>query len=190
MRCFFPPSRCAPCARAWARPYTTGAPARRSVELYVYEHIADRQPNTLLVSTSAWRRILRLLITVSDIGPATAAKAMAIPVAEIAAAIERRDTRVLSSLPGIGKRKAEQMVATLKGKSLPFCLAPIPDLEEAPAPEEVSQFVKDVQQVLVEQLGYKPHEAEAMVARAIQRHPELEDAQALLEEIWTGEKPS
>ena len=81
------------------------------------------------------------------------------------------------------------MVATLKGKSLPFCLT-----HSGPGggtrAEEVSQFVKDVQQVLVEQLGYKPHEAEAMVARAIQRHPELEDAQALLEEIWTGEKPS
>ena len=29
-----------------------------------------------------------------------------------------------------------------------------------------------------------------MVARALQRRPELADAQALLEEIWTGEKPS
>ncbi|HOJ21047.1 MAG TPA: Holliday junction ATP-dependent DNA helicase RuvA [Armatimonadota bacterium] len=163
----------------------------QEVELYIYEHIADRQPNTLFgFNQRLEKEFFRLLITVSDIGPATAAKAMAIPVAEIAAAIERRDTRVLSSLPGIGKRKAEQMVATLKGKSLPFCLAPIPDLEEAPPPEDVSQFVKDVQQILVEQLGYKPHEAEAMVTRALQRRPELTDAQALLEEIWTGERPS
>ncbi len=91
---------------------------------------------------------------------------------------------------GIGRRKAEQIVATLKGKALPFCLAPLPDLEEAPAPEQAEQFVQDVEQILIEQLGYKPHEAQGMIARARQRRPDLADAQQLLEEIWTGEKPA
>lgn len=159
------------------------------VELYVYEHATDRQPTTLFgFNGRLEKEFFRLLISVADIGPTTAAKAMASPVAELAAAIERRDARALSALPGIGKRKAEQIVATLKGKALPFCLAPIPDLEEAPAPQEAAEFIKDVQQILTEQLGYKPHEAEAMVARAVQRRPELADAQSLLEEIWTGEK--
>ncbi|NLC55829.1 MAG: Holliday junction branch migration protein RuvA [Armatimonadetes bacterium] len=161
------------------------------VDLYVYEHTADRQPTTLFgFNQRLEKEFFRLLITVADIGPATAAKAMAIPVAELAAAIERRDVRALSALPGIGKRKAEQIVATLKGKALPFCLAPLPDLEEAPAPEQAEQFIQDVEQILIEQLGYKAHEAQGMIARALQRRPELADAQQLLEEIWTGEKPA
>ncbi|MBI3946484.1 MAG: Holliday junction DNA helicase RuvA [Armatimonadetes bacterium] len=159
------------------------------VDLFVYEHAADRQPTTLFGFNSRLEKdFFRLLITVADIGPATAAKAMAAPVAEIAAAIERRDARALSALPGIGKRKAEQIVATLKGKALPFCLAPIPELEEAPPPDQAPEFVADVQQILVEQLGYRLHEAEAMIARALQRRPELSEAQGLLEEIWTGEQ--
>jgi len=161
------------------------------VELYVYEHTADRQPQTLYGFNGRLEKdFFRLLISVADIGPATAAKAMAAPVAELAAAIERRDTRALSALPGIGKRKAEQIVATLKGKALPFCLAPIPDLQEVPGPGNAPEFVQDIQQVLVEQLGYKPHEADGMIARALQSRPDLADAQALLEEIWTGEKPA
>ncbi|MDH7568692.1 MAG: Holliday junction ATP-dependent DNA helicase RuvA [Armatimonadota bacterium] len=160
------------------------------IDLYVYEHTADRQPPTLFGFNGRLEKdFFRLLISVADIGPATAAKAMASPVAEIAASIERRDTRALSALPGIGRRKAEQIVATLKGKALPFCLAPLPDLEEAPSPTEAPQFVEDVRQILVEQLGYKTHEADELIARALQRRPELSDAQELLQEIWTGEKP-
>lgn len=162
-----------------------------AVELFIFEHATDRQPAVLYGFNQRLEKdFFRLLISVADIGPATAAKAMAVPVAEMAAAIERRDVRALSALPAIGKRKAEQIVATLKGKALPFCLAPVPDLEEAPPPEQAPAFVKDVQQILTEQLGYRPHEAEAMVARALQRRPELTDAQQLLEEIWIGEKPA
>lgn len=159
-----------------------------TVDLFIHEHTGDRQSPTLFGFNGKLEKdFFRLLITVADIGPATAAKAMAAPVAEIAAAIERRDVQALSALPGIGKRKAEQIVATLKGKALPFCLAPIPDLQEAPALGEVPEFIRDVEQILVEQLGYRRQEAHEMIERALRRRPDLNEAQALLEEIWTGE---
>ena len=41
------------------------------------------------------------------------------------------------------------MVATLKGKSLPFTLAPFRSWMRQLRRSDVSQFVKDVQQVLV-----------------------------------------
>ena len=56
----------------------------------------------------------------AEVGPALAAKAMTIAVCEFASAIERRDVRMLGTLPGIGKRKADQIVATLKGKVLQY----------------------------------------------------------------------
>jgi holliday junction DNA helicase RuvA len=59
-------------------------------------------------------------IEVKGIGPTKALKALAMPVGEIAAAIEGKDARVLSKLPGIGKRTAEQVIAELSGKVQQF----------------------------------------------------------------------
>jgi hypothetical protein len=50
-------------------------------------------------------------------------------------------------------------------------------------------FVEDVSAVL-QGLGYKRAEAEAMIRRARQRNGAVSDAQTLLEEIWRGEKPA
>jgi holliday junction DNA helicase RuvA len=115
---------------------------------------------------------------------------MVMPVCDIASAIERRDVRTLGTLPGIGKRKADQIIATLKGKVLPFALLPAPELAEAEAaatPGE-SDFVDDVRQVLVESLGYKPVEADRMIRDAMKRKPDAAGYQELLEEIWAGEQ--
>jgi Holliday junction DNA helicase RuvA len=114
---------------------------------------------------------------------------MTIPVCDFAGAIERKDVRMLGTLPGIGKRKADQIIATLKGKVLPFALVPAPELEEAPLPAEAPDFAADVAQVLAS-LGHRPGEASRMIEAALKRAPEIVDAQALLEEIWRGEKGS
>jgi Holliday junction resolvasome RuvABC DNA-binding subunit len=100
--------------------------------------------------------------------------------------------RTLGTLPGIGKRKADQIVATLKGKVLPFALLPAPELAEAEAAAARGEpdFVADVTQVLVESLGYKPIEADRMVRDALKRKPDAAGYQELLQEIWTGEKPA
>lgn len=57
------------------------------------------------------------LITVSGIGPRAASHIMAIgPAGEIRTAIEAGDLTKLTSVPGVGKKKAQQIVLTLKGK--------------------------------------------------------------------------
>ncbi len=55
-------------------------------------------------------------ITVKGIGPKRALRALVQPIGHIARAIETRDARFLVSLPEIGKRTAEQIVAELSGK--------------------------------------------------------------------------
>jgi holliday junction DNA helicase RuvA len=56
------------------------------------------------------------LLGVKGFGIRKALKALAVPIGQVAAAIEQGDTVSLSRLPGIGKRTAEQIVATLRGK--------------------------------------------------------------------------
>src|SRR5205823_10811058 len=62
------------------------------------------------------RKFFEKLITVPNVGPTTATRALAFSVSAIARWIEAGDTAALGRLPGIGKRSAETIVAQLRGK--------------------------------------------------------------------------
>lgn len=66
--------------------------------------------------TPADREFFELFVTTKGIGNRKALRALAMPAAQIAAAIADRDTRTLQTLPEIGKRTAETIVVTLKDK--------------------------------------------------------------------------
>ncbi len=164
-------------------------PEGKEAALWIYYHVGERQPKPILIGFHERedREFFQLLLTVADVGPTIAARSMTIPVCDYASAIERRDTRILGTLPGIGKRKADQIVATLKGKALRYALLPKPEIEEVP--EAVSEdYVADVEAVL-QGLGYKHAEAVRMIEAARSRRPDLADYQGLLEEIWRAERP-
>lgn len=62
------------------------------------------------------RAFFELFTTVKGIGNRTALRALAMPVEQIASAIEARDARALQQLDGVGKRTAELIIAELAGK--------------------------------------------------------------------------
>ena len=166
-----------------------GAPPEgQEASLWIHYHVAERQPKPLLIGfhERQAREFFELLLSVADVGPTVAARSMTVPVCDYAGAIERRDVRTLGTLPGIGKRKADQIVATLKGKALPFALLPPPEIEEVPD-AVVEDFIWEVESVL-ESLGYKRAEAARMIEAARRRNPEAKVFQSLLEEIWRGEQ--
>src|SRR5688500_9072135 len=66
------------------------------------------------------KKFFEKFITVKGIGPKKALKALALPVGEIAHAIESKDAKFLCTLPEIGKRTAETIVAELSGKVKDF----------------------------------------------------------------------
>jgi Holliday junction DNA helicase RuvA len=66
------------------------------------------------------RRFFELFTTVKGLGAKRALRALAAPFPRIAAAVADRDTRFLQTLPEIGKRLAETIVAELHGKVDPF----------------------------------------------------------------------
>ncbi len=63
-----------------------------------------------------------LFCTVDKIGSRKALKALGRPIREIAEAIQRSDAKWLTTLAGIGKTSAEQIVATLRNKVTKFTL--------------------------------------------------------------------
>ncbi len=86
--------------------------------------VGNLRPRLLGFTEEMDREFFELLTTVGNLGSKTALRALTIPIAEIAAAIENADARTLSKLPRIGKRMADKIIAELKGKVWKFALMP------------------------------------------------------------------
>jgi len=126
------------------------------------------------------REFFEALISVASIGPRTAARAFAVPMARIAGAIDAGDHAFLRTLPGIGQQKARDIVAKLQGKVTKFLL--IRDAEPR-AEQTIPGFAEEALAVLL-QLEYKRGEAEAMISQTLERGPQIRETEELLTEIY------
>jgi Holliday junction DNA helicase RuvA len=127
------------------------------------------------------REFFDLFTTVKGIGTRKALRALSIPTGEIARAIALKDTRKLSSLPQIGKRAAETIIAELHGKVEKFALGTAAG--EAPAAPALADYAQDAIEVLVK-LGERRLEAENWVQRACQVDPALKDPQKIIRAVY------
>jgi Holliday junction DNA helicase RuvA len=157
--------------------------------LVIYYHATRDQPRPVLIGFTADldKEFFEKLITVKDIGPMVAARALAVPVGELAAAIARQDEKFLRALPGIGPQKAKNIVAQLHGKVAKFALAheesaaPAPAAAASPDAEGLRELVWEV---LVKQLGHRPGEASQLISDALARRPDVTTPEELFEEIY------
>jgi Holliday junction DNA helicase RuvA len=121
-------------------------------------------------------------ISVSGIGPKAAVRALDRSIAQIAAAIDKGDISFLKTLPGIGQQKARDIVAKLQGKVSRFGL--IADAQVGKASARPPAFNDEAVEVLM-QLQYKRQEAEAMVAKAMERNGAIASTEELLNTIYS-----
>jgi holliday junction DNA helicase RuvA len=127
------------------------------------------------------RAFFELFTTVKGVGPRKALRALELPFADIAAAIASRDSDVLVSLPEIGRRTAETIIAELSGKVDRFVEV------KAVASASVTGggsgaaavLVRDAVAVLV-QLGEARLQARQLVDRVLSADPSLDDAEQLV----------
>jgi len=157
------------------------------LELYVYYHQTERQPKPVLIgfNMEVEKEFFQYFISVEDIGPMKAVKAMNMPVRDIARAIESGDVAALRRLNGVGSRTAQKIVATLSGKMDKFAL--IREGETSPA-IPLGDFVQLVLDVLTNQLGHKTADAKRMISSAMDRNPAIGTPEELFDEIYRGEE--
>jgi holliday junction DNA helicase RuvA len=166
-----------------------------ALELVIYYHATRDQPRPVLIgfTSDLDKEFFEKLITVKDIGPMVAARALAAPVGELAAAIARQDEKYLRALPGIGPQKAKNIVAQLQAKVAKFALtreAGAPEAAAAvpaPAAPGTEALRELVWEVLVKQLGHRPSEASQIIADALKRRPGVSSPEELFDEIYRGQ---
>jgi len=162
------------------------------VEFDIYYHVTDRQlrPTLIGFNNGHEKQFFEKFISVEDIGPLKAAKALIFSVSVVAQAIEAEDLGLLRQLPGIGDRTAKKMVATLRGKVTEEALLrdagidSVPDGREQVAP--LSEL-RDVGIDMLVQLGHRQPEAASKVDSALKRNPTLASPEDLLREVYRGE---
>ena len=157
------------------------------ISLYIFYQQTERQPKPVLIgfNLEVEREFFQYFISVEDIGPLKAAKALTVPVREIATAIEAGEINQLTKLKGIGRRTAQKIVATLAGKMGKFALIRADDRKtELP----VEDFSKQVLDVMIKQLGHRMGDARQMIDRALKRNSAIKTAEELFEEVYRGEK--
>jgi Holliday junction DNA helicase RuvA len=158
-----------------------------TVKLFIYYHQTERQPKPLLIGFNyePEKEFFEKFIKVEAIGPPTAVKALVLPIPQIARAIEERDSKTLEGLKGIGKRTADKIIATLQGKVGKFAMM---REDQNLFEEEVIDFKKQVEEVLVKDLGHKVGEAQRLIKEAILRNPGIVTPEELFEEVYRGQK--
>ena len=180
--------------RALAGAATDGGDGGEEISLAIHYHATQNQPRPVLIGFTSEldKEFFEKLITVKDVGPLVAARALAAPVGEIAAAIARQDEGYLRRLPGIGPQKAKNIVAQLQSKVAKFALlaaeGPAAQARSAPpaAPGDEDGLRAIVFEVLVKQLQHRPGEAADLITRALGRRPGITTPEELFDEIYRG----
>jgi Holliday junction DNA helicase RuvA len=162
------------------------------IEFDIYYHVTDRQlrPTLIGFNNGFEKRFFEKFISVEDIGPQKAARALVLSVSAIAQAIETDDIAVLRKLPGIGERTARKMVATLRGKVTEEALLRDAGFATIPgaAPAASSSVLQDDGVDILVNLGHRRAEAATKIQAALQRNPDITSPEELIREVYKGER--
>ncbi len=155
-------------------------------------------PRLVGFPSEAELEFFELFCTVDKVGTRKALKALVRPVKEIADAIQRQDTRWLTTLPGIGPATAEQVVATLRRKVTRFALMrpPAPEPAAAGTATEATpgtgaeavvdgNVIEDAYQALLS-VGHSPIEARNRLDQALGTGKTFKSVEDVLLEIYKG----
>ena len=119
-------------------------------------------------------------ISVKGMGIKKGLRSLSIPIATIAAVIENGDDETLLSLPGVGKRMAQQIIAELRGKLQTFAVG-----AEAVRPAEVrlQPFQAEALEILIV-WGEKRSDAMELIELACKKHPDINSAEELVPLVY------
>ncbi|MBC8378359.1 MAG: hypothetical protein H8E62_04210 [Planctomycetes bacterium] len=114
--------------------------------------------------------------SVKGMGIKKGLKSLTMPISRIADAIESGDEKILTTLPAVGKRMAQLIVAELQGKLEQFAFAGSPSGRPAVA---FSTFQTEALEILIA-WGEKRNEAMELIELTCQKHPDIKSAEELV----------
>jgi holliday junction DNA helicase RuvA len=119
--------------------------------------------------------------SVKGIGIKKALRSLMLPIATIASAIEAGDEKLLTTLPEVGKRLSQQIVAELKGKLQSFA---VPEYVASGAGRpDLKPFQSEALEILIA-WGEKRNEAIELVNMACRKHPDIKTAEELVPLVY------
>ncbi len=123
-----------------------------SMQFFVYTHVREDSLQLFGFWTAAEKSVFLHLLKVNGIGPKMALNILSgTQTPRLLQLIENEDVKGLSQLPKVGKKTAEQMILTLKGKLI---------LAEASVGKSTAQ--RDLFSALVN-LGFKAQDVERVI---------------------------
>ena len=132
-------------------------------EVSLFTHYAQKEDSVSLYGflSEAERRLFRDVQKVSGIGAKIALAVLSgVSVDEFARLVQISDVTALTRIPGIGKKTAERMVVELRDRA-----ADLAGGVTAPQPGQRLDALSEAI-IALQQLGYKPAEAERMAKKA------------------------
>ncbi len=171
---------------AWAQQQLSGLDGQ-PVTLYTLHFLEGSAQGSTFVPRLAGflsetdKRFFELFTTVKGIGPKKALGCLVYSSDQLAGAIAERDVKLIQTLPGVGKRMAETIIATLHGKVDEFVgeaavAAGDGSVARAAVPGGPPREALDV----LMQLGESRANATAWIDQAMVQNPELDDAQQII----------
>lgn len=165
------------------------APAEERVSFITYHYFQVEPSRSIPVLIGFLNEIekefFEAFITVSGIGPRAAVRALNKPISLIAQAIDEANIEFLKSLPGIGQQRAKEIIAKLQNKVGKFGL--IQDSGEK-IPKAATCDIQEEAVAVLTQLEYKKSEAQNMVRKAMERSPDINTTEGLLNEVYKQRK--
>lgn len=142
--------------------------------IYTYMHVRENEIGLYGFSSALEKKLFNVLIGVSGIGPKSAMQMLSVSSPQgIITAITTGDEKMLSSLPGIGKKTAARLILELGekiAKEFPLITQDAPAPVQKKAAQQPSAIENDLTDALIA-LGYRAHEIK-----------EMQDATDVLEE--------
>ena len=158
-----------------------------SLETIYYLQIDQNRatPTLLGFQNGIEREFFEKLLLVPRMGPKSGLSTFARPVSTLASAIESANSSLLQSLPGVGKQKARDIIATLQGKLAKFALMQDGDLDERARRAALGAHADVAEEALqlMMMLGHKRAEAEKLVGDALASE-NAPDAESLVKVIY------
>jgi Holliday junction DNA helicase RuvA len=137
-------------------------PAGEKAVLHVHTHVREDALQLFGFATPQEKYVFERLLSVSGIGPKVALTVLSgLPLPELVGAIASQNARLLSTIPGVGKKLAERLGLELKEKLAGFGLG------TAPGAGAGKTSVVDDAIGALQNLGYKALQAEQAVESAV-----------------------